>query len=678
MVKDLTSPYWSRTTLVFALLVAIFVAATWGITWRRIQVDREVAFSEEATRNSNLAIAHDDQASRLLKLLDQILLMLRNDYALHGVPRDLNAQLAALQTDRSTVGIVSLIGPDGAVIASTAENMALNFGDREYFKTHATDSSDRLLIGKPVKGRFTGQGLISLTRRLFNPDGSFGGVVFMAVDPAAFAKDYRDTVIGAHSALALIGLDGITRARRNSGVVSYGEDIRASSLFKEIPKSRQGTYVGIAASDGVRRTASYRVLDDYPLVVLVASSLDDVNAGLQGRKQGHLVTAAILSLLAIALGAMLIEWRTRRDQSIKLLRTSEQRYRSLVHWTPEPMVVNRAGHVVYCNAAAAKLFGAPDWHVLAGKPILELIHPEGHSLATARMEHLLNEGASTPMVEQKYLKLDGTVVNVEVQGITISFDGELARLLSIRDITERKRADQVIRALSEDLEMRVAARTAEVEAFMYSVSHDLRAPIRAIDGFAALLRDELAIPDDSEGGQLLGRIRNSATRMSKLLNDLLELSRYSTQELHKETIDMHRKVASVLAESERPNASAIVEVGDLPPCIGDPVLVRQIWINLIGNALKYSAKQPQPMVHIGHEDGAYYVRDNGIGFDQAKIDKLFGLFSRLHHEHDYEGIGIGLAFAKRIVERHGGQIWAEGFLGKGAIFRFTLEPKHTA
>jgi signal transduction histidine kinase len=218
----------------------------------------------------------------------------------------------------------------------------------------------------------------------------------------------------------------------------------------------------------------------------------------------------------------------------------------------------------------------------------------------------------------------------------------------------------------------VAARTAEIEAFMYSVSHDLRAPLRAIDGYSAILQDEPALVDAGDANRLLGRIRNSVKRMSELLNDLLDLSRYSTQELQKDSIDMYAKVESIVAELECAERNVRIEIGDLPACTGDRILIRQVWINLIGNALKYSAKQPQPLIRIGYENGAYFVRDNGAGFDQANVDKLFGLFNRLHHERDYEGTGIGLAFVKRIVERHHGTIWAAGEIDKGATFWFTI------
>jgi signal transduction histidine kinase len=216
------------------------------------------------------------------------------------------------------------------------------------------------------------------------------------------------------------------------------------------------------------------------------------------------------------------------------------------------------------------------------------------------------------------------------------------------------------------------AANAELEAFTYTVSHDLRAPIRAIDGFAAVLADDLAGSDQSEVPKLLERIRGNTSRMNALLDDLLDLSRYSKLDIKSEPIDMQLMVASVIEElGMEPNAHGF-EVGEMPGCHGDSVLIRQVWSNLLGNAVKYSAKNPQPQVRVGFEDDKYYVADNGAGFDMTYVNKLFKVFSRLHREAEFKGTGVGLAIVKRIVARHGGQIGAIGEVGKGAKFWFSL------
>jgi signal transduction histidine kinase len=244
-----------------------------------------------------------------------------------------------------------------------------------------------------------------------------------------------------------------------------------------------------------------------------------------------------------------------------------------------------------------------------------------------------------------------------------------ARLIELEGLThELSRNQQELQHTMARLE----SANAELEAYMYSVSHDLRAPIRAIDGYSALLADELALPEDGEAARLLARVRASTTRMTTLLGDLLNLSRYSTQELRRESIDPRPEIDAILAELGADPAKVRIDIGPLPDCQGDRVLLRQVWSNLIGNALKYSARAAQPTVTIGFDAGEYFVADNGIGFDMAYADKLFKLFSRLHADADFSGTGVGLAIVKRIVERHRGSIRAEGRPGEGARFSFSI------
>jgi len=233
---------------------------------------------------------------------------------------------------------------------------------------------------------------------------------------------------------------------------------------------------------------------------------------------------------------------------------------------------------------------------------------------------------------------------------------------------ERERRVAELEVISEQLN----ASNAELEGFMYSVSHDFKAPIRAINGFASLLREKQTSTTDFESKNFLDRILVNANRMSILLEDLLDLSRYSTRELVKKDLDMKSKVASIISELSGETSGTNFHIGDLPPSRGDPILIRQVWTNLISNAVKYSAKAPTPTVRIGFENGAYFVSDNGIGFDMTYAEKLFKLFSRLHSDREYSGTGVGLAIVKRIVERHGGHVKATGVVGSGAWFSFTL------
>jgi light-regulated signal transduction histidine kinase (bacteriophytochrome) len=245
-----------------------------------------------------------------------------------------------------------------------------------------------------------------------------------------------------------------------------------------------------------------------------------------------------------------------------------------------------------------------------------------------------------------------------------------------------------IRRLNEELERRVEERTAELamvnkelEAFSYSVSHDLRAPLRAIDGFSKALLDEYGGKLDEQACHYLDRVRTGSQKMSGLINDLLDLSGITRTTLRKESISLTELARGVVAElqNREPSRKVIVEIADGLTSCGDSRLITIVLVNLLGNALKYTAKRPEAQIAFGQEnkgnETVFYVRDNGAGFDMAYAGKLFAPFQRLHRDSEFEGTGIGLATVQRIVSRHGGRIWAEAVVDAGATFYFTLGDK---
>jgi signal transduction histidine kinase len=287
------------------------------------------------------------------------------------------------------------------------------------------------------------------------------------------------------------------------------------------------------------------------------------------------------------------------------------------------------------------------------------------------------------ITERKRVEEDILRTQSELRRLLTEADRSRRVLLSV--VEDKKAAEEQIRQFNRELEYRVAERTAqleasnkELEAFAYSVSHDLRAPLRAIDGFSRILQQEYAQKLDEEGKRLLGIIRGSTNKMDHLITDLLALSRVSRSQLNYSPIDMTTLVHSIYHEIATAEVlqKFVFKMTELPRVTGDPTLMRQLWTNLISNAIKFTLPKKECIIEISGniKDGicTYSIRDSGVGFNPRYSDKLFGLFQRLHKESEFEGTGVGLAIVQRVVHRHGGQVWAEGEVGNGATFYFTI------
>ena len=380
---------------------------------------------------------------------------------------------------------------------------------------------------------------------------------------------------------------------------------------------------------------------------------------------------------------------TEHKQAEAALRASEERLHSIIQTSMDGIVqMDADGIVTGWNSQMEKVFGWPHTEAI-GRTLHETIIPPWHREAHINgLKHFLLTGEGPALnrrIEVEGLHRDGHVFPVELTVTQIKTGDKYEFSAFLRDITEAKRVKEEIYRLNTELEQRVVERTARLEAankdmesFSYSISHDLRAPLRAINGFSKILQEDYVGRLDDEGRRLLHVVSDNAQKMGELIDDILAFSRAGRNEIARSAINMKKLVAGVWEElkPEMAGRDVHLDIGDLPPAEGDPAMMHQVVFNLLSNAVKFTQQRSDARIEVGGQAGeqeaVYHVKDNGVGFDMQYADKLFGVFQRLHGVDEFEGTGIGLAIVKRIVAKHGGRVWAEGRVGEGATIYFAL------
>ena len=379
---------------------------------------------------------------------------------------------------------------------------------------------------------------------------------------------------------------------------------------------------------------------------------------------------------------------TQRLHAEDGLRKAEERFRALIENAPDGIaLVSHEGEFKYVSPAAKKIFFYDTDEPINRKPD-DLTHPDDLPMVYENLSKLLADPSFVPVLQYRFHAKDGSWRWIESTFTNMLSEPSVeAIVINFRDINDRKIAEEEIGLLNISLEKRVEERTSELtaankelEAFAYTVSHDLRAPVRAIGGFTRILEEDYLSQLNEEGQRVFRVILDNTSKMEHLIDDLLSFSRLSRADMNLSTVNMAEIIWKCFNEitSEDERRRIRMTMSDLPLIKGDYPMLVQVWTNLLSNAIKYTSQCESPEIQVEcnrlKEEYVFSIKDNGSGFDMKYADKLFAVFQRLHSEKEYAGTGVGLAIVQRVIQRHGGRIWAEATLNQGAQFFFTLKP----
>ena len=655
-------------TAVFGVLL---IAGAWLYTVERVRTERREAVASEFSKNANLALALDLQTNQLLKGIDQLLLVMKNQYE-HQTPRVPIAQLIApgVSSER-WITFIGVTNEHGDLVESIREFEPANFSDRESFKTHQRRDSNAMLISPPVLGLVSGRWAITLTRRHNRPDGSFGGVVHIAIEPRYLTELFETTTLGGSDVMSLVLENGMTLARRRGAAMEFGENIAKSELIAQHAERPMGNYIGAGGVDGKLRVFSYRTMKDYPIIVTVGTSAVDAFAVVESRARSYYLTASLASAfiaLACAGGIVLLVRQQRASRQL-----GEQA--SLLDKAQDAIMVSDLDRrLTYWNKGAERLYGWTAGEAI-GRVASELFYGNTEPDESRRAyEEVLRQGEWTG--ELQPLTNGGRRVIIESRWTLVRDPaGKAHRILSINtDATGRRELEQ---------QFLRAQRLESIGTLAGGIAHDLNNVLTPIIMGVEMLKQDVTDPG---GREVLETVGASARRGAEMVRQVLSFARgLEGRRVEIDAKDLVADVARIARDTIPKNIEIKIRIEDgLPALNGDPTQFHQVLLNLCVNArdamprgglLTISAERvdAQPRDRTDVPAGAYVmlqVEDTGTGIHPDVADKIFDPFFTT--KEPGKGTGLGLSTSLTIVKSHGGHIRASSQPGRGASFRIYL------
>ena len=627
----------------------------------------------------------------------------------------------------ANVGTVDLQGQIVCTAVASADGRLPSLGRLPWLVD--LERTNAFVVGTPQRGVFTGKPILVLAQPIRDAQGRPAGAAYVVLDLLKFLPLVVSTALPEGGVAGILNREGTVVARSFRPEEMVGKNVRGIGINNAILERKHGTEVSTGA-DGVERFYAFRPITHRGWFSVVGVPTERIYAQARKNAIDNSVMSAGVLLLALLLALFvhrrivlpMLDLRTTAQRvgagntglraplagprevvevatgfntmldklmaTERQLETTEAQYHMLFQSSPDAMRVVCEERIVLMNPAGFRLLGLPDDALQSGKSVFDYVHPDYVDRARERLRSVIEERRALPVEERKSIRSDGSEIEVEVITLPVTYQGKPAALDIVHDLTERNTARQALQKANAELEQRVHERTvkleranADLEAFSYTIAHDLRAPLRGINGFANLTLETQGDRIDAEGRQFLERVLHSADTMNNLLEGLLKLSHLSRAEAVFTNVDLSLCAREVIEElrAADPARRVDVTIQDGLTAWADSGLIRDVLENLIGNAWKYTGRVDAAKIEFGalHYAGntTYFVRDNGAGFDPLHADKLFKTFQRLHAPQEFSGNGIGLASVKRVIEHHHGKVWAESAVGQGATFYFTLGAK---